>query len=66
MTFDTPLKSIDARFGWGSGVLSFDFTGGTIYTELVVGVLSNTHGWGSCGAFACTEPSYVIGYTLWW
>ena len=59
------LTSIDSRFGWGQEFLSFDFTGGTIYTELVVGVLSTTHGWGSCGAFACHEPSYVIGYTLW-
>ena len=57
-----PLKSIDARFGWGQEFLSFDFTGGTIFTELVVGVLSNTHGWGSCGAFACQEPSYIIQY----
>ena len=67
---DNDLKSIDARYGWGQDVLSFDFTGGTFFTELVVAAQSNTHGWGSCavasGTFkACREPSYIIGYTLW-
>jgi len=57
------LTTIDPRFGWGHEFLIFDFTGGTMYTELVVGALSNTHGWGSCGAFACHEPSYVMLYT---
>lgn len=65
---DNPLKSIDSRFGWGKDFLSFDFTGnGAIFKEIVIGTLSNTHGWGSCnmpGFKACKEPSWTIGYTL--
>jgi hypothetical protein len=66
---DNPLKEIDmGRFGWGQEFLTFDFTGGTIFTELVLAVQSNTHGWGSCrtptGVFqACLEPSWAIATT---
>ena len=66
-----PLAAVDPRFGWGSDFFRLDCRAGNcgILTELVLGALSNTHGWGSCtvapGAFpACTEPSYLIGYTL--
>jgi hypothetical protein len=62
---DNPLKSLpDKRFAWGQDFLSFDFTGGSFYKELVLAVQSNTHGWGSCGKFACREPSWAIAYTL--
>lgn len=66
---DTPLASIDPRFGWGATFAEIDLRGKGYITELVVGALSNTHGWGTCtvpaGEFpACHEPSYVIGYTL--
>jgi hypothetical protein len=62
---DNPYKSIDnGRFGWGQEFLSFDFTGGTFLKEVVLGVQSNTHGWGTCGKFACLEPSWAIAYTL--
>lgn len=68
MRVDNPLKSIDSRFGWGKDFLNFDFTGNkSIYKEIVIGTLSNTHGWGSCnmaGFKACHEPSWTIGYTL--
>ncbi len=75
--FDTnnSLASIDPRYGWGQTFLRFDFRQSQSffiifrkrYKELVVGALSNTHGWGSCSApgfKACFEPSYIIGYTL--
>jgi hypothetical protein len=47
----------------------FDLRGNPFVKELVLGALSNTHGWGTCsvpsGSFpACYEPSYLIGYTL--
>ena len=61
---DNPIRSIDARYGWGREALNVDLTGVTTTTELVLGVQSNTHGWGSCGAFACLEPSWAIGYVL--
>lgn len=68
LSVDNPLKSIDSRYGWGKDFLNFDFTGNkAIYKEIVIGTLSNTHGWGSCnmtGFKACHEPSWVIGYTL--
>lgn len=68
MRVDNPLKSIDSRFAWGKDFLSFNFTGnGAIYKEIVIGTLSNTHGWGSCsmpGFKACREPSWTIAYTL--
>jgi hypothetical protein len=55
------LSSIDPRYGWGKSFQTFDLKtfGGpfTMYTQFVVGVLSNTHGWGSC-----TVPArYVSG-----
>jgi hypothetical protein len=72
---NNPLSSIDPRYGWGETFQWFDFkptcVGGTCwrYTELVVGALSDTHGWGSCNVppntfKACFEPSYIIGFTL--
>jgi hypothetical protein len=69
---DGPLTEIDPRYGWGSEVFQLNCLAGNcgIFSELVLGALSNTHGWGSCtvlppGSFrACTEPSYLIGYTL--
>jgi hypothetical protein len=68
LTPDNPLRTIDPRFGWGETFKSFDLRGPTFITDLVVGALSNTHGWGSCtvpsGFRACHEPSYIIGYTL--
>ncbi len=66
---DTGLEKVDARFGWGENFKELDFRGSTFFREVVVGALSNTHGWGTCavpaGMFpACKEPSYIIGYTL--
>jgi hypothetical protein len=66
---DNPLGEIDERFGWGDDFEFFDLRSVPFITELVVGALSNTHGWGTCivppGSFtACREPSYIIGYTL--
>lgn len=64
---ENDLTDIDSRFGWGTTFKSYNF--GSFVTDIVVGALSNTHGWGSCsvssGSFvACHEPSYIIGYTL--
>lgn len=66
---ENPLVAIHSSFGWGTTFKSYDFRSHTFITDLVVGALSNTHGWGSCtvppGTFvACHEPSYIIGYTL--
>lgn len=65
---DNPLKSTNSRYGWGKDFLNLDFTGnGAIFKEIVIGTLSDTHGWGSCnmpGFKACHEPSWIIGYTL--
>lgn len=67
---NNPLSSIDPRFGWGATFKELDWRGSTFWTELVVGALSNTHGWGTCTVPpteffpACHEPSYIIGYTL--
>ncbi|MET0342727.1 MAG: hypothetical protein ABW252_17100 [Polyangiales bacterium] len=65
-----PLAQVDARFGWGSDFFLLDCRQNKcgIYTDMVLGALSNTHGWGSCtvprGSFAaCKEPSYLISYT---
>ncbi|GAB4176072.1 MAG: hypothetical protein Fur006_06880 [Coleofasciculaceae cyanobacterium] len=65
---DNRLKTIDPRYGWGKDVLTLDFRSNTTIKEVVIGALSNTHGWGSCtvpsGAFpACFEPSWIIAYT---
>jgi hypothetical protein len=77
--FDTnnQMASIDSRFGWGQMFQALDFRQPQDflflfrrrYRELIVGALSNTHGWGSCKVpvnsfLACFEPSYIIGYTL--
>lgn len=68
-TFDTAANPFLARIGgvWGRQFLILDFTNNSTYTELVVGALSNTHGWGSCDAHgqfpACHEPSYIMLYT---
>ena len=65
-----PLSSIDPRFGWGSGALHLDLRGRPYIKQLVLGVLSSTHGWGSCALppgqtfRACHEPSWAIAYTL--
>jgi hypothetical protein len=64
---DNPLKPIDSRFGWGKEAINLNFKNLPSYIEVdevVVGALANTHGWGSCGAFACFEPAWIIGYTL--
>ncbi len=66
---ENPLSEIDSRYGWGREYVRLDLPSNTVFTELVLGVLSNTHGWGSCtvppGSFrACHEPSWSIGYTL--
>jgi hypothetical protein len=66
---DTDHAAIDPRFGWGDEFESIDLRFHPFVRELVIGVLSNTHGWGTCsvprGVFpACHEPSYIIGYTL--
>jgi len=66
---DTSLADFDPRFGWGVTFREFDLRSTTVYKDVVVGALSNTHGWGTCpvpsGSFpACKEPSYIIGYTL--
>jgi hypothetical protein len=73
---NSPTASLDLRFGWGQMFLTFDFREpqnlGWLfirrYTNLVVGALSNTHGWGSCKVSpntfqACFEPSYIWIYT---
>jgi hypothetical protein len=64
---ENDLTDIDSRFGWGTTFKSYNFA--SFVTDIVVGALSNTHGWGFCtvpsGSFvACHEPSYIIGYTL--
>ncbi len=68
LSVDNPYKSIDSSFAWGKQYLNLRFTGSeAIYKEIVIGTLSNTHGWGSCnmsGFKACKEPSWVIAYTL--
>ena len=67
---DNPYKTIDnGRFGWGQDFLQLDLNKLYYIKELVIGVQSNTHGWGSCsvpsGSFkACKEPSWSILYTL--
>ena len=72
------LSSLDPRFGWGASLLNWDsrfgiplppgfpltFWQATDVSELVLGVEANTHGWGSCGSFACHMPAYAIAYTL--
>lgn len=67
-TPDNPLRTIDPAFGWGQTQKSFDLRRMPFIKDLVVGVLSNTHGWGSCrpsgGFVACHEPSRIRGYTL--
>jgi hypothetical protein len=70
LSVTNPLSMIDSRFGWGSQYLHFDLRSSDFIKELVVGVLSDTHGWGSCTlplgqTFpACHEPSWAIAYTL--
>jgi hypothetical protein len=65
-----PLSALDPVFGWGNSALHLDLRGTPYITQLVLGVLSNTHGWGSCTpppplTFpACHEPSWAIAYTL--
>jgi hypothetical protein len=65
-----PLSSFSPQFGWGSSALHLDLRGTPYITQLVLGVLSYTHGWGSCtlppGEWfpACHEPSWAIAYTL--
>jgi hypothetical protein len=67
---DNPYKAIDnGRFSWGQDFLQLDLTQSTYIKELVIGVQSNTHGWGTCSvspnAFkACKEPAWSIAYTL--
>jgi hypothetical protein len=59
--------AFDGRFGWGDEFEEFDLRPYSFVKELVLGVQSNTHGWGTCDADgfpACREPSYLIGYTL--
>jgi len=65
---DNPLAKIDTKYGWGVSAVDLDLRAGTNITDLVLGVQSNTHGWGSCtvpaGSFlACIEPSWAIAYT---
>jgi len=76
---NNPLSTVDARYSWGASFLNWD-TRGQIplppgffsppfwraldLSELVLGVQANTHGWGSCGSFACHMPAYSIAYTL--
>jgi hypothetical protein len=65
-----PLSSFSPQFGWGNSALHLDLRGTPYITQLVLGVLSYTHGWGSCTlppgeTFpACHEPSWAIAYTL--
>ncbi len=66
---NNPLKQIDARFGWGQDQVVLDFRNSAFYSEIIVGALSNTHGWGSCtvpaNTFkACNEKTYFVVYTL--
>ena len=78
LTVNNPLASVDSRFGWGASLLNWDsrnhiprppgftspFWRAIDISELVLGVQANTHGWGSCGTFACHMPAYAIAYTL--
>lgn len=71
---DTPLASIDARFGWGlefftlvPTYLTYQHENGLVFyepVELIVGVSAPTHGWGTCKQFACYEPVGLNVYTL--
>jgi hypothetical protein len=78
LAVNNSLAPLDSRFGWGASLLNWDSRGhiplppgfGPPYwravdiLELVLGVQANTHGWGSCGTFACHMPAYSIAYTL--
>jgi hypothetical protein len=70
LTTMNPLSSIDSRFGWGKPALHLDLRWRPYIKQLVLGVLSNTHGWGSCTPppgqtfLACHEPSWAIAYTV--
>ena len=65
-----PLSSFSPAFGWGNSALHVDLRGTSSITQLVLGVVSYTHGWGSCtlppgeNFRACHEPSWAIAYTL--
>jgi hypothetical protein len=66
---NNPLAAIDPRYGWGSEALHLTPASTAYITDVVLGVLSNTHGWGTCsvapGQFkACHEPSWAIAFTL--
>ena len=64
--------SPDGRFGWGQSAMVFDLDQPLhpvwyetdTYIYIAVGVLNATHGWGSCGTFACIEPGYILGYAV--
>jgi hypothetical protein len=63
---DNELAKIDPRYGWGRGYLDINLRNSSTVLELVIGVLANTHGWGSCstpGFKACHEPAWSIAYT---
>ena len=63
-------SSFDPQLGWGNSALHLDLRGTPDIKQLVIGVLSQTHGWGSCtlppgeSFLACHEPSWAIAYTL--
>jgi len=67
MRVDNPNGRLDPRYGWGVEALDMRFDANSIFTDLVLGVQSNTHGWGSCqmpGFKACLEPSWALAYTV--
>jgi hypothetical protein len=45
---DNGLARVDPRFGWGQEYAILDLRGRSDVTDVVVGVLANTHGWGTC------------------
>lgn len=64
---DNPLKSIDARYGWGKEVVEANFTNVPQRIDLAVGGYANTHGWGNCvtaGFKACNERLYMLTYSF--
>jgi hypothetical protein len=58
--------------GWGKEALVIDtrqpvrrsWYEEDTYIYFVVGVLNSTHGWGTCGTFACIEPGWILGYAV--
>ena len=67
---DNSLKQFGAEFGWGVDMLTVDLKPFctwfrcVTYDFIALAVLNASHGVGDCGAFACTEPGWELGYTV--